>query len=45
MAHGVDTMKTEKKLTIKKIAKLEAAVRAGCSRISTNDCGVNYRNG
>jgi hypothetical protein len=34
-----------KKLAIKKIVKVEAAVRSGCTRTTTSQCGVGYRNG
>jgi hypothetical protein len=34
-----------KKLKIKKIVKVEAAVRSGCGKSNTQQCGMNVKNG
>lgn len=42
MSNDIDMIK---KLVIKKIVKVEAAVRSGCGKSSTHSCGINYRSG
>lgn len=34
----------QKKLGLRELVKVEARVRSGCTKYSTNDCGISYRN-